>query len=140
MLKIPVQLYVIHLALMMAPAMFAAVTFFIVLPEVKEVSLPPQDIFVFETVAAALAVIGVGTSQLIPRFVMRGEKHVPVQKYVSMKIVQWALLEGSAMFIGVVFFLSHEKNMLIPLGILIALMALMRPTIEEMQRYHVGGA
>jgi hypothetical protein len=39
MLKIPVQLYVIHLALMMAPAMFAAVTFFIVLPEVKEVSL-----------------------------------------------------------------------------------------------------
>ncbi len=140
MLKIPVQLYVIHLALMMAPAMFAGITFFIVLPEAKDAPLPQQDLLVFQTVSAAMAVIGVGMSQLVPRFVMRGEKHVPVQKYVSMKIVQWALLEGAAMFIGVVFFLSHEKNMLIPLGILIALMALMRPTIEEMQRYHVGGA
>ncbi len=138
MAKVPVQLYIIHLALMMAPAMFAGITFFIVLPETKDAPLPQQDLLVFQTVSAAMAVIGVGMSQLVPRFVMRGEKHVPVQKYVSMKIVQWALLEGSAMFIGVVFFLSHEKNMLIPLGILIALMALMRPTVEEMLRYNIG--
>lgn len=138
MLKIPVQLYVIHLALMMAPAMFAAVTFFVVIPEVKEATLPQQDLLVFQTVAAAMAVIGVGMSQLIPRFILRREKNIPMQKYVSMKIVQWALLEGSALFMGVVFFLSHEKSMLIPLGVLIALMALMRPTIEEMLRYNVG--
>lgn len=139
MVKVPPQLYIIHLALMMAPAMFAAVTFFIVLPEAKDAQLAQQDLLVFQTVAAAMAVIGVGMSQLMPRFIMRGEKNVPVQKYVSMKIVQWALLEGSAMFIGVVFFLSHEKNMLIPLGILIALMAFMRPTIEEMLRFNVRG-
>lgn len=137
--KIPVNLYIIHLAMMLAPAMFAAVTFFIILPDVKDAPIEKQDLLVFQTVAAAMAVIGVGMSQLIPRFVMRGEKNVPLQKYITMKIVQWALLEGSAMFIGVVFFLSHEKNMLIPLGILIALMAFMRPTVEEMQRHNVGG-
>ncbi len=137
--KVPPVLYIIHLALMLGPAFFAAVTYFIVLPEISEAAIGKQDLLIFQTVAAAMAVIGVGMSQLIPRFIMRGEKNVPVQKYFTMKIVQWALLEGSALFIGVVFFLSHEKNMLIPLGILIALMAFMRPTAEEMQRHNISG-
>lgn len=135
--KIPQSLYLIHLMLMLSPAMFAAVIFFIVLPGEKGQGMEKDQITIFQTVAATLAVVAVGTSQLIPRFIMRGETKVPLRKYTAMKVVQWAMLEGAALFIAVVFFLTHEKNMLIPLGIIIALISLMRPTVEELERYNV---
>ena len=136
--RIPLQLYIIHLVLMLSPAAFAAVIYFIVLPGDKGEGLPKDQVVVFQTIAAALAVIAVGFSQLIPRFMMRPGLKIPMQKYTSMKIVQWAMLESSALFIGVVFYMTHEKNMLIPLGILIALMSLLRPTIYEIERYKIG--
>lgn len=137
MAKVPAQLYIIHLALMLGPAFFALSLYFVVLPQATEQSLPKEQATVYEIVAAAMAVIGVGISQLIPRFFFRGEKSVPLAKYVTMKIVQWALVEAAALFIAVVYFLTHDKNMLIPLGVLIAIMAFMRPTVDELLHHNV---
>lgn len=135
--KVPQSLYLIHFMLMLSPALFAVAMYFTVQPGETQNSVSPQETIVFQTVTAVLAVIAVGMSQLIPRLLMREEKQVPVRRYSSMKIVQWALIEGAAIFIGIVFFLTHQKNLLIPLGVLIALLALMRPTVDEMQRHNV---
>jgi len=135
--KVPQQLYIIHLAIMLGPAVFAAVIYFVVIPGSDTGAMPREQLTIFQIFAAGLAVIAVSLSQIIYRFIFRGEKQVPVAKYTAMKIVQWALLEGSALFMAVIFFLSHEKSMLIPLAVLIALIALMRPTVDEMIRHNV---
>lgn len=136
MAKIPQSLYLIHFMLMMSPALFAAVIYFIALPGETSGSTNDET-RILQTVAAVLAVIAVGLSQLVPRFLTRGEKFLPMRRFASMKIVQWALLEGAAVFIGIVFYLTHQKNMLIPLAVLIALIAFMRPTTEELVRFNV---
>lgn len=123
--------------LMLSPAVFAVVIFFIVLPGEVQQAVPKDEAVIFQTVAAALAVISVGLSQLLPRFMLRDEKFVLLRKYTSMKIVQWALIEGAAFFIGIVFFMTQQKSLLIPMGVLIALLALMRPTPDEIERYRV---
>lgn len=123
--------------LMMSPALFAAVIYFIALPGETAPGSTNDETRILQTVAAVLAVIAVGLSQLVPRFLTRNEKFLPMRRFASMKIVQWALLEGAAVFIGVVFFMTHQKNMLIPLAVLIALIAFMRPTAEEIIRFNV---
>lgn len=137
--KIPSQLYIVHLALMLGPCMFAGMIYFVLIPQAPEAGVSKEQTMVFQTVAAVLAVLAVGMSQLVPRFLFRGEKSVPLQKYTAMKIVQWALIEGAALFLTVVFFMTHEKSMLIPFAILIALMALLRPTVDEIVRHNVVG-
>lgn len=137
MSKVPTQLYMIHLALMLGPAVFALSLYFFVLPQATELALPKEQANIFGIAAAALAVIGVGFSQILPRFFFRGAKSVPMGKYITMKIVQWALVEAAALFIAVVYFLTHEKNMLIPLGVLIAIIAFMRPTVDELLHHNV---
>ena len=130
---------------MLSPAMFAAVIFFVVLPGENGGGMSKDATAVFQTVAATLAVIAVGLSQLVPRFMfrqgtragIRGEVKATLRQYVTMKIVQWALLESSALFIGVVFYLTHQKNLLIPLGVVIALMAMLRPTVDEIVRHNI---
>ncbi len=122
---------------MLAPAAFAGVVYFLIQSGEAQAALPEDQSVVFLTVAAVMAVIAVGFSQLLPRFFMRGEKSVPLQKYFTMKIVQWAMIEGAALFISVIFFLSHHMNLLIPIGVLIALLAVMRPTTDEMERLNV---
>jgi len=134
--KIPQSLYLIHFMLMMSPALFAAVIYFIALPDETSGSTSDET-RILQTVAAVLAVIAVGLSQLVPRFLTRAENFLPMRRFASMKIVQWLLLEGAAVFIGIVFFMTHQKNMLIPLAVLIALIAFMRPTSEEMIRFNV---
>lgn len=136
MAKIPQSLYLIHFMLMMSPALFAAVIYFIALPGETSNSTTDET-RILQTLAAVLAVIAVGLSQLVPRFLTRGEKSLPMRRFSGMKIVQWALLEGAAVLIGVVFFLTHQKSMLIPLAVLIALLAFMRPTSEEIIRFNV---
>lgn len=137
--RVPTQLYFIHLALMLSPALFAVVIFLIILPGASDALPVKEDVRVYQTVAAALAVIGVGFSQLVPRFMMRRRTQLLLRQYISMKIAQWALVEGAALTITVVFYLTHEKNLLISLGVLIALMAFMRPTADEMAGYNVKG-
>ncbi len=149
--QVPSHLYVLHFAIMLGPAVFALVLHFVVIPGEATTTMAKEQIAVFQTVAAVLAVVAVGLSQLVPRFILRnsqrtsairggtesGASPVPVRKYVSLKIVQWALLEIAALFLGVVYFLTQQKSMLISLGVLIALIALMRPTVDEMQRHNV---
>lgn len=135
--KVPQSLYLTHFMLMIAPAAFALVMYFIVLPGEPQTTISPQETMVFQTLTAVLAVVAVGMSQLVPRFLMRGEKHVPMRRFGSMKMLQWALIEGAAIFIGIAFFLTHQKNLLIPFGVLIALLALMRPTVDELMRFNV---
>jgi hypothetical protein len=137
--KVPPQLYLIHLAIMLSPAIFAGLIYFVMLPGSETPGMSKDQLTVFQVFAAALSVIAVSLSQIIHRFIFRGEKQVPTAKYTTMKIVQWALLEGAALFIAVIFFMSQEKSMLIPLGVLIALIALMRPTVDEMIRHNVRG-
>lgn len=137
--QVPVQLYIIHLALMLAPALFAGVVYFLIYSGEAAV-LPNDGIALFQYVAAVLAIIAVAFSQLVPRFLVRGEKSLTMQKYFMLKIVQWAMIEGAALFIAVIFFLSHHMNLLIPIGVLIALIALLRPTSEELERYDVRDA
>ncbi|MBL8033144.1 MAG: hypothetical protein JNJ69_05565 [Leptospiraceae bacterium] len=137
--RVPTQLYFIHLALMLSPALFAVVIFLIILPGASDALPAKEDVRVYQTVAAALAVIGVGFSQLVPRFMMRRRTQLLLRQYISMKIEKWALVEGAALTITVVFYLTHEKNLLISLGVLIALMAFMRPTADEMAGYNVKG-
>ncbi|MBN8220344.1 MAG: hypothetical protein J0L53_05440 [Spirochaetes bacterium] len=137
MARIPQSLYLIHFMLMLSPALFAAVIYFGALPGETNPGTSNDEIRILQTVAAVLAVIAVGLSQLVPRFLTRDEKSLPLRRFASMKIVQWALLEGAAVFIGVVFFLTHQKSMLIPLAVLIALIAFMRPTTEEIVRFNV---
>lgn len=137
MAKIPQSLYLIHFMLMMSPALFAAVIYFIALPGETGPGSTNDGTRILQTLASVLAVIAVGLSQLVPRLLTRGEKFLPMRRFTSMKIVQWALLEGAAVFIGIVFYLTHQKNMLIPLAVLIALIAFMRPTTEELVRFNV---
>lgn len=137
MAKVPQSLYLIHFMLMISPALFAAVIYFIALPDAGKSGQTTDEIRILQTVAAVLAVIAVGLSQLVPRFLTRDEKFLPMRRFSSMKIVQWALLEGAAIFIGIVFFMTHQKNMLIPLAVLIALIAFMRPTTDELIRFNV---
>lgn len=135
--QIPAQMYIVHLALTLSPAIFGAVVYFLVQSEGAPAALPDSQSVLFQSVAAALAVLAVGFSQLLPRFLLRGEKKIPFRSYFTMKIVQWAMIEGAAMFIAVIFFLSHHNNLLIPLGVLVALLATLRPTVDEMDRHHV---
>lgn len=137
MARIPPHLYLLHLLLMLSPAVFAIALHFFVLPQNPDAAVPKEQGTVYQVVAAGLAVVAVGLSQLIPRFIFRGEKSIPMAKYATMKIVQWALLEGAALFIGVAYFVTQQKNMLISLGVLIALMAFMRPTADEVAQYNV---
>ena len=134
--RIPPQFYVVHLVLMLAPAVFAAIVYFLI-QSGNAAAIPGEQFVIFQWVAAAMAVIAVGFSQLVPRFMLRQEKNVPLQKYFTMKIIQWAMLEGAALFIAVMFFLSHKMNLLLPVGVLIALIALLRPTSDEIERYNV---
>jgi len=134
--KIPNNLYIIHFALMLAPALFAAAIFFGVVQN-DEAAVGKDATTIFQSVAAVLAVIAVGFAQIIPRFIIRGEKRIPLQKYISLKIAQWALVEGAAFFIAVVYYLSRQKSLLIPTGVLIAILAIMRPTNDEIVRYNV---
>ena len=100
----------------------------------RKTGMPKEQIGIFQTVAAALAVVAVGMSQLIPRFMTRssaghktsGVQIMPLRKFSTMKIVQWALLEGAALFIAGVFYMTRQQSMLMPLGILIALLTLMK--------------
>ncbi|MFO1472177.1 MAG: hypothetical protein U1F27_14210 [Turneriella sp.] len=143
--KIPTHLYLIHFMLMLSPAALALVIHFAVLPGERGEAMPKEQIGIFQTVAAALAVVAVGMSQLIPRFMTRssaghktsGVQIMPLRKFSTMKIVQWSMLEGAALFIAGVFYMTRQQGMLMPLGILIALLALMRPTQYEMERYNV---
>ncbi|MFZ5630618.1 MAG: hypothetical protein ACOY5B_15910 [Spirochaetota bacterium] len=135
--RVPPHFYIIHLALMLSPAIFAAVVYFLIQSGNAAAAVPDQQSVVFQSVAAAMAVIAVGFSQLLPRFMLRDEKYVSLQKYFTMKIVQWAMLEGAALFIAVIFFMSHHMNLLIPIGVLIALIAVLRPTNEELERHNV---
>lgn len=134
--KIPNNLYIIHFALMLAPALFAAAIFFGIVQN-DETAVGKDATTIFQSVAAVLAVIAVGFAQIIPRFIIRGEKRIPLQKYISLKIAQWALVEGAAFFIAVVYYLSRQKSLLIPTGVLIAILAIMRPTNDEIVRYNV---
>jgi hypothetical protein len=120
--RVPPRFYVIHLVIQSGNA---------------AADVADQQSVVFQSVAAAMAVIAVGFSQLLPRFMLRDEKYVSLGKYFTMKIVQWAMLEGASLFILGIFFMSHHMNLLIPIGVLIALIALLRPTDEELERYHV---
>jgi hypothetical protein len=151
MVQVPSHLYILHFAIMLSPAIFALVLYFVVIPGETATTMAKEQIAVFQTIAAVLAVIAVGLSQLVPRFILRnsqrttairgaaesGSGPIPVRKYVSLKIVQWALLEIAALFMGVVYFLTQQRSMLISLGVLIALIALMRPTVDEMLRHNV---
>jgi hypothetical protein len=135
--RVPPRFYVIHLVLMLSPALFAAAVYFLIQSGNAAADVADQQSVVFQWVAAAMAVIAVGFSQLLPRFMLRDEKYVSLGKYFTMKIVQWAMLEGASLFILGIFFMSHHMNLLIPIGVLIALIALLRPTDEELERYHV---
>lgn len=122
---------------MLAPAMFAAVAYFLSQSGNAAPALAEQQSVVLQAVAAVMAVIAVGFSQILPRFMLRGEKNVPMQKYFTMKVVQWAMLEGAALMVSVIFFMSHHTNLLVPVGVLIALIAIHRPTSEELERFNV---
>ena len=134
--KIPASLYLIHMMVMFSPAIFALVVHFVALPGEAKNPTTTQETLVFQTVAAVLTIIGVATSQLVPRFMARGKTQMLMRQYTTMKIVQWALLEGSAIFIGIIFYITGQRNMLIPMGILIALLAFMRPTVDELMRFN----
>lgn len=134
---VPPRFYVVHLALMVAPAFFAVAVYYLIQSGNAAATVPAEQSVVFQSVAAAIAVIAVGFSQLLPRFMLREENSVTVQRYFSMKLVQWAMLEMAALFISVIFFLSHHMNLLIPIGVLIALIAVLRPTADELERHNV---
>lgn len=139
MSQVPTQLHIVHLTLMLAPALFSGLVYFLIRSGEAAI-LPSEQTALFQYVAAVLAIIAVAFSQLLPRFLVRGEKSLTMQKYFTLKIVQWAMIEAAALFIAVIFFLSHHINLLIPIGVLIALIALLRPTSEELERYGVKSA
>ncbi|MBV6492250.1 MAG: hypothetical protein LDLANPLL_00243 [Turneriella sp.] len=135
--QVPLPLYIIHFVLMVTPAVIAFALYTFASSQPMPDAASSADSHVFQFTAAILAVIAVALSQLVPRFIIRNDAPLPLKRYTTMKIVQWALLEGAATFMGIIFFITQQKNMLIPLGILIALIALLRPTAEEMLRYKV---
>ncbi len=135
--QIPVQLHLIHWILTLSPAIFVGTIYFLnqINPEPSEIQQAQSTIF--EMVGAVLAVVAVGFSQLVPRFMAKQTKNFTLQKYTTMKIIQWAFIEGASTLVVVIFYLTNQPNLLIPIGILIALLALLRPTTEEMERYGV---
>ena len=124
---------------MLSPAFLAFALYFIVESQPTDIAGSTEDIPVYQFTAAILAIIAVAFAQLTPRFITREKSTLPMQRYVSMKIIQWALVEMAAIFIGITYFLTHQANMLVPMGILIAVIAFMRPTVDELMRYNVKG-
>jgi hypothetical protein len=137
MLKVPPQLYIVHLALMLSPAFMAATFHFVLIPGQEAEVLAVDDLRMYKIFGAMVAVIGVVLSQIVPRLITKNNASLKLPNYASMKVAQWALVEGAAIATIVVYYLTRDQSMLIPTGVLIAILAMLRPTLDEMDRYGV---
>ncbi|MCS6972452.1 MAG: hypothetical protein N2Z22_05835 [Turneriella sp.] len=127
------QLYTLHLALMLIPAVVATIAYFSVKDRGREELLQWP---VFSYAAAGLALVAVLFSQVLPRFWQSRDKLTLLQ-YARFKIAQWVLIEMAALFLAVVLWLTGQFSMLLVIAVLIALMAFLRPSREELSYYKV---
>lgn len=57
-----------------------------------------------------------------------------VQRYQSVKIVQWALVEGAGLFCGLVFFMTAQMQLLFAAVVLLGILMFHRPSREDFKR------
>ncbi|MBL8022183.1 MAG: hypothetical protein JNM27_21085 [Leptospirales bacterium] len=123
---IPPTQKILHIAMVMAPAIFLPIAHFLGSRDLLDPTI-------------AYAAVGVGcvaaaASFFVLNLVYRGRSNSfqeNLSPYLTAKLIQWAILEGSALFNGVAYFLSgFEYSLGLALGLLL-LTAYWRPRESE---------
>jgi len=109
------SLRIMHPGLAAGPLLFAAAAW-MMRPE-EGWSRTENDAFLSMAayISAALLILGFGMSFAAPTFLLRkmrnrvqGDAGIAFAVYQTVKIIQWALVEGPALFAGVLFYLTGE--------------------------------
>ena len=133
------NLYIIHFALILTSAASSAFFYFlikVVSPD-QEVSIADEQAKLLNMFVMFFCVAGLGASQLVPRFMLGNQDRPLFVRYASMKIIQWLSLEIPVLCMNVVFFLTHNTQLLVGVAILLMIFSLLRPTREELTRYNI---
>ena len=133
------NLYIIHLALILSGAATPAAFYFLIKvasPD-QEVSATGEQAKLLYLLAIFFCVIGLGASQFIPRFILGNQERPIFARYASMKILQWVMLEAAVLFLSVVFYLTHNTQLLVGTAILLMIFSLLRPTQDELLKHNI---
>ena len=132
---------IIHMALLAPPILLMGIFYF--LPQSEAESSGADPLLLYVAIAFALAapvMSGLVSRQLFASAAKRIREDLSLDEqtivlsYQAPKIVQWALLEGPAMFQAVIFFLTGEIVLLGLGGLLLALLAVQGPSMADLQK------
>lgn len=103
---------ILHWALVAGPVMFLVAQWFVRSSGGMDATEDPFG-GLAPFLAAGALVLGIAMSYIMPTFLKKnmhpeGDATRALQMYQSLKIIQWALVEGPALFAGVIFFLTGE--------------------------------
>ena len=84
--------------------MCLGISIFLILSQTILKKEPTSANNIINQVAAGFSVIGVILSFVYPMILLKGNK--PEHNYFVIKLVQWAILEGTALFNAIAFFLN----------------------------------
>lgn len=126
---------IIHLALFMGQALFAAVSLFVA----KNAALnlkPGNDVFFY--IAPIMVIFGIGVGSFLFKKLMAKVAEQPsltgkLQAYQTALIVRYALSEGASLFCIVCMLLTGNVYYLIVAGINILYFIIIRPTKFKLQ-------
>lgn len=136
---------IIHLALFSGPAMATAVFYFLRQQEALSGQEPieSQPLLVYVAIAVALLAPVVShfvATQLGRTAAARVSGDLSMTEvqvaglYQTVKIVQWAIIEGGALLQAVIYFLSGEMTLLALAGLLLAFLAISGPSLADLQK------
>ncbi|MEQ9366367.1 MAG: hypothetical protein RIF32_19155 [Leptospirales bacterium] len=132
---------ILHLALLIPPIALMGVFYFLRQSQGAGGEAPVA--LLYAAIAAALAgpvASHVVSRQLFSAAAARIKENLAINEeqtalsYQTAKIVQWALLEGPAMFQAVVFYLIGEPVLLGLGGLLLALLGIQGPSLADLQK------
>ncbi len=128
------QLKLIHFALCFGPLAFGAAVFFVLRPEFGPPT--PENVQLEWILTGAALAIGLPGSAIIPGLL--GKKgaaglalEATIVQYQSVKIVQWALIEGPALMALIGHMLGGGEVSLAGAAVLVGLLIFRRPTVED---------
>lgn len=128
------QMKLIHLALCTGPIAFGAVVFFVLRPSFGAPT--PESVQLEWILTGAALALGLGGSAVVPGLLFKKggaglALEATILQYQSVKIVQWALIEGPALMALVGHMLGGGEVSLAGAAVLIGLLLFRRPTVED---------
>lgn len=127
-MTIPITLRIVHLALSLSPVAFLVVGFFAGPKNMNDYTIP----YAAAGVGVMAAAFGFAALRIFykPRST-KFEENLPA--YFTAKIIQWAMVEGAAMFNGVAFFLTGFEISAGACAALVLALLYLRPLAAEVQ-------